>query len=314
MNPLTSDTLQGTWSTLLLPLDESDSIEWEGIDRQLDALSAAGVDGIYFNGTASEFFTQNEEEFLRLARTTAAYCEEKGIPFQIGASHAHASDALKRIERTRELNPGAYQVILPEWTPLNWSEIIAFLRRVIATAAPIPIVIYNPPNARKVLTPEEWDRLSREVDGIIGMKVAGGDAAWHEAMRPSAEKLAVFVAGIRLASGTINGCASGSYSNLACLSPRGAVQWGKLIFDNPTEALRQEAEIQSVFATAIAPYRGKFSNTALDKALASAGGWAGLSSAIRWPLSAIPQSEIPQLAARFREGLPFLFEEADSVE
>jgi 4-hydroxy-tetrahydrodipicolinate synthase len=308
MKPITSATLKGTWSTLLLPLNETDEIQWDGIDHQLNALAEADVDGIYFNGTACEFYSQSNEEFLQLAKTTASFCEEKDIPFQIGASHAHASESLRRIEQTRELNPGAFQVILPEWTPLSWKEILQFLQRMIAAAAPIPLVIYNPPNARKVLTPSEWNQLTAEVDGIIGIKVLGGDAAWHTEMQPAAEKLSVFIAGIHLASGMIQGCGRGSYSNLACLSPRGAVNWGRRIQSDTEQALLQETEIRKVFANAMAPFRGKFSNSALDKALASAGGWADLSPKIRWPLSSIPASEIPKLSTQFLQGLPFLFE------
>lgn len=309
MQPLTPATLKGTWSTLLLPLNEDGDIEWEKIDHQLNTFAEAEVDGVYFNGTASEFFSQSNDEFLRLAKTTAAFCEEKDIPFQIGASHTHATESLRRIEQTRELDPGAFQVILPEWTPLAWEEIIQFLKRMIGAAAPIPLVIYNPPYAQKVLTPSEWSELALSLEGIIGIKVAGGDAAWHDEMQPAAKELSVFVAGIRLASGTIKGCARGSYSNLACLSPHGAVNWGRLIHSDPEKALCQETEILKVFETAMAPFRGKFSNSALDKALASAGGWANLSPTVRWPLSSIPASEVQLLSTLFREELPFLFEE-----
>ncbi len=314
MEPLTPNTLQGTWSTILLPLDESENINWGGIESQLNAFAEAKVNGIYFNGTAGEFFSQTDEEFLRLATTVADFCHERNIAFQIGATHPQATDTLKRIKETHHLSPGAFQIILPEWTPLNWEELHRFLERVIATAHPIPIVLYNPPYAQKILQPEEWSEIATAFPALIGIKVAGGDAAWHEAMREAAEKLSVFVAGIRLASGIIKGCARGSYSNLACLSPKGAVQWGRRILTDPDLALQQEEEITRVFERAIAPFRGKFSNSALDKALAAAGGWAELSPTTRWPLASIPSSDIQNLATQFREGLPFLFEENNSME
>jgi 4-hydroxy-tetrahydrodipicolinate synthase len=177
----------------------------------------------------------------------------------------------------------------------------------IAAAAPIPLVVYNPPNAQKVLTPSEWNQIASTLDSIIGIKVAGGDAAWHAEMQPVAGRLSVFVAGIRLASGIIQGCAKGSYSNLSCLSPKGAVRWGHLILSDPEKALLQEANILTVFESALAPFRGKYSNSALDKALATAGGWANLSPKIRWPLSSISLSEVQGLSTLFRKELPFLF-------
>ena len=309
MEPLTPDALQGTWSTLLLPLDDSENIRWDGIESQLDALARAQIDGIYFNGTAGEFFSQTDEEFIRLATMVANFCHNGNIPFQIGAAHPQAIDTLKRIKESRHLSPGAFQIILPEWTPLNWEELNRFLERVIAAAHPIPIVLYNPPYAQKILKPEEWSEISARFPALIGIKVAGGDATWHEEMRPVSNSLSVFVAGTQLASGLVHGCASGSYSNVVCLSPKGACEWEQRMRSDPEIALQQEAQIQNVFADALSPFRHRYSNTALDKALATCGGWAeGLTTNVRWPLSKIPTDEIESLATQFRAGLPFLFE------
>jgi hypothetical protein len=55
--PLTRQTLHGTWGTVLLPIAE-DSIELDAIGAQLDVLPISGLDGIYTNGTAGEFFIQ----------------------------------------------------------------------------------------------------------------------------------------------------------------------------------------------------------------------------------------------------------------
>ena len=307
MNPLTPQTLKGTWATILLPLDERNEIIWKHVDEQLDIFAEAGVDGIYFNGTAGEFFSQSEEEFLKLARTVANFCEARSIPFQIGASHAHASGSLQRIRQTRDLLPGAFQVILPERIPHTQEEIAAFLIRMVAEAAPIPIVVYNPPNARKVLNHKEWFELVSTIDGIIGIKVAGGDDAWHKEMQKVADQVSVFVAGVRLPTGIIHGCASGSYSNLACLSPKGAVRLGHLIQSNPEKALQEQAHIFDVFDKAVAPIRGRYADCALDKTLATAGGWGPMTPDVRWPLSRVPGEEVERITDIFQKELAFLF-------
>lgn len=307
MTPLNPQTLKGTWATVLLPLDERNEIIWKHVDEQLNLFAEAGVDGIYFNGTAGEFFSQSEEEFQKLAKTVASFCEARSIPFQIGASHAHASGSLQRILQTRDLKPGAFQVILPEWIPHTQEEIAAFLIRMVAEAAPIPLVVYNPPNARKVLNPKEWFELASTIDGIIGIKVAGGDESWHEAMKRVADRISVFVAGVRLPTGIIHGCASGSYSNLACLSPKGAVRLGDLIQSDPEQALQQQAHILDVFDKAIAPIRGKYADCALDKTLATAGAWGPMTPHVRWPLSRVPEEEVERIKRIFHEELPFLF-------
>lgn len=55
MQKLTANTLKGNWATLLLPINSSDCIDYKLLAREIDYLIAAGVDGIYSNGTTGEF-------------------------------------------------------------------------------------------------------------------------------------------------------------------------------------------------------------------------------------------------------------------
>lgn len=54
---------RGTWGTVLLPIRDDDSIDFDAVAEQVEALLRHGVDGIYTNGTAGEFFAQDEDEF-----------------------------------------------------------------------------------------------------------------------------------------------------------------------------------------------------------------------------------------------------------
>ena len=306
MLPLEKSTLQGTWSTVLLPYCEDGTIDWENIQLQLHAFKKSGVSGIYFNGTAGEFFNQADAEYSRLLGVVSGFCEEHSIPYQAGASHAHPAGTLKRVVEAKDRQPGAIQVILPEWILLNWEEIVEYFRVIAKAAHPVPLVVYNPPNAKRVLTPPEWLALAKSVTNIIGIKVAGGDAQWHEEMEPVSEYLSIFVAGTRLASGLINGCARGSYSNVACYSPQGAVKWYKGMLEDPNKALQQEAVIQEAFKLALDPYRGKYSHTAMDKALGCAGKWGPESPAVRWPLASFSLKEVEGIASVLNEQLTFM--------
>ncbi|MEH6533246.1 MAG: dihydrodipicolinate synthase family protein, partial [Photobacterium frigidiphilum] len=78
-------SIQGNWATLLLPI-ENEAINYTLLADQIDYFIAAGVDGIYSNGTAGEFYTQTEKEFERINELLATKCRVVGMPFQIGAS------------------------------------------------------------------------------------------------------------------------------------------------------------------------------------------------------------------------------------
>ena len=117
MNSLKSSEIFGNWATLLLPIDEDDQINYNVLEKEIDILISMGVNGIYSNGTAGEFYNQTEKEFDKVSAVLADKCNAAGMPFQIGCSHMSPILSLERLRRIVALNPSAVQVILPDWFP-----------------------------------------------------------------------------------------------------------------------------------------------------------------------------------------------------
>jgi 4-hydroxy-tetrahydrodipicolinate synthase len=291
MTPLTAKDLRGTWGTVLLPIDEDDAIDFRRLERQLTHLVASGLRGIYTNGTAGEFLAQSDEEYLAISRLVADACTDAGLPFQLGASHTSPQTLLRRVRDTRHLQPGAYQVVLPDWVPPTAEEAVDFLRRVAEVADGVGLVLYLPPHAKRPFGPEAVARFAAEVPAIIGVKVLDGHAEWYGAVRRHLGGLAVFVPGHHLATGLLQG-AHGSYSNVACLSPRGAVRWEALMRTDPLAALDVQRRIVDFLQVSVAPHAARgHAGPALDKLLAAIGGWADIGTRLRWPYRAIPLAE-----------------------
>jgi 4-hydroxy-tetrahydrodipicolinate synthase len=309
MKPLNASEITGTYATLLLPVTARDAIDFGALDAQLDYLVTSGVDGIYSNGTAGEFYSLSESEFSHVNERLAAKCEAAAVPFQIGASFPTAQSSLERARRAAELCPGAIQVILPDWYPPTLEEAAAFLDRIAEIVAPVPLVLYNPPHAKRVLEPEDYVALSEQIPSLVGIKTGAGDDVWYERMRVLAKRLSVFVPGHTLATGLARG-ASGSYSNVACLQPAGAKRWNELMRHDWSAAKRIEEQTQQFLTRYIVPFRDLrgFSNMALDKLLAYIGDWSTIGTRLRWPYAGIDESEARPLRVRVREEIPFLFE------
>jgi len=304
MEPLTSPQISGTWGTTLLPINKDESIDFGCLSEDLDYLLTSGVDGIYTNGTAGEFYAQTEGEFDRISSLVAEKCESAGLPFQIGAGHTSAQVSIDRVRRAAELKPGAIQVILPDWFPVNNEEAKAFLERVAAVASPIGLVLYNPPHAKRVLQPDDCAQLSAAVPALVGVKVAA-EPQWYAELRRRTPGISMFVTGHQLATGMRFG-ASGAYSNVACLHPIGAKRWNQLMNTDYNAALALERKIQSFLDEWILPFRaqGGYSNQALDKLLAAIGGWSAAGTRLRWPYRWIEGSEALHLREIAREQLP----------
>ena len=108
-------------------------------------------------------------------------------------------------------------------------------------------------------------------------------------MRQHAGGLALFVAGHALATGHIHG-ARGAYSNVACLAPRTASKWYRQMQTDGAAALVIERRLQDFIGSHVAPLqRDGYSNAALDKLLAYAGGWSETGIRTRWPHRWIPE-------------------------
>ena len=301
--------LRGNWATLLLPINPDDSIDFARLDDELAYLAQAGLDGIYSNGTAGEFHNQTEAEFDRIQEMLGARCRATATPFVIGACHTDPSVSLGRIRRAAALRPRAIQVILPDWVPLTDEEAIDFLALANEAASGVPLVLYNPPHAKRVLAPAALGALLRRC-GIAAAKVGDGDAAWYGQAREHLQGLSIFVPGHHLATGVKERVAAGAFSNVACLSPTGAQRWTDRMAQDIDACLDVERRLRGFIDAHIAPFgrEQRYSNAALDKLLAAIGGWARVGTRLRRPYRFIDESEAARLRPIAQAAIPELFE------
>lgn len=307
MERLNHTKLKGNWATLLLATDEKGTLDYARLRDEIDLLIASSPNGIYSNGTAGEFYSLTEDEFMSVSELLASKCHQAGVHFQIGVSHMSPQISLQRLRAIRHLEPSAVQVILPDWFPVSLEEAVIFLQTMEQEAGGIPLVLYNPPHAKKVLTPEEWRELKQRVAGLIGVKVFDNnrDPSWYARMRAHKEGLSVFIPGHHLATGIAEG-ADGAYSNMACLNPFAAQRWYQMIGEDNEAALELETRILQFMETAIHPFilRDKYPNPACDRFMAMVGGWADVGGYMRWPYRSIPLDRVPQTREWVKKIIP----------
>jgi dihydrodipicolinate synthase/N-acetylneuraminate lyase len=97
--------------------------------------------------------------------------------------------------------------------------------------------------------------------------------------------------------------AHGSYSNVAALSPNGAVSYSR--------DLDVERRIGEFFAEHVVPLqKAGLSNPALDKFLAAVGDWADVGTRVRWPMTSATHEHVEAARTTARSLLPELFEDS----
>ena len=311
MKPLSSKEIYGNWATLLLATDKNGNIDFSKLNDEIDVLIASKPNGIYSNGTAGEFYSQTEDEFIKINEMLAVKCEKAGIRFQIGVSHMSPQISMQRLKIIKHLNPGAVQVILPDWFPPTLEESIVFLQKMAEEAGEIGLVLYNPPHAKKKLPPEDWATIKKQVPSLTGVKVFdhNSDKKWYESVRKNNKGLSVFVPGHNLATGITLG-AHGAYSNVACLNPFAAQKWFNQMQTEMESALELEKRIKKFMNELIAPFITKqfFPNHACDRFMALVGNWADVGPNLRWPYKSIPESLAEPVRKKAKQIIPEFFE------
>jgi len=308
MVPLKAHEIFGNWATLLLPINYDDSINYELLEHEIDVLISCGVNGIYSNGTAGEFYNQTEEEFDIVQTLLASKCNAAAMPFQIGCSHMSPKISLERIKRSKNFFPSAIQIVLPDWFVPSMTEIIDFLKVMAQAADPIGLILYNPPQAKRKLSPEDFAEILNAGIPLVGCKVAGGDESWYREMKNLPVPFSVFIPGHHLATGVSRG-AHGAYSNVACLNPAFAQRWYNDIIAGNENSFEVQERIQRFMDECIVPYiRDKgYSNQAVDKFMAAVGGWTAISTRLRWPYRGVPQDEVLSVRKKCASLLPEVF-------
>lgn len=310
MEKLSSETLFGNWATLLLCTDSRGVIDYARLSDEIDVLISSKPNGIYSNGTSGEFYSQDRDEFLRISELLAEKCNKARVNFQIGASHPCAQESLWRLEAVVDLKPSAVQVILPDWFPVDDRAAIAFMSGMQDRAKGIPLVLYNPPHAKRVLLPSEWQMIKKEVPSLIGVKVFDNDCSpeWYAQMRENSDGIAVFVPGHHLATGWKNG-ARGAYSNVACLNPFESQKWFNMMADDLDRALELESRIRKFMSKCIDPFIKEmhYPNHACDRFMAIVGGWADVGPDLRWPYQSIPTEYVEKVRRQGLDIIPEFF-------
>jgi len=313
MKHLKYSEIYGNWATLLLATDKKGNIDFQKLADEIDVLVASKPNGIYSNGTAGEFYSQTEDEFERISLLLSEKCEKAGVCYQLGVSYMSPDVSLERLKSIRHLQPGAVQVILPDWFPVTLDEAVDFLLKMEEEAHGISMVLYNPPHAKRQLKPADWAFLKSKVPSLVGVKTFdhNADAEWYREMRERKNGLSVFIPGHRLVTGIQNG-ADGAYSNVACLNPFFAQRWFDMIRNDLPAALELEVRINKFMRELITPFitEQHFPNHACDRFMALLGGWADVGAKLRWPYHSIPEEMVLPVRNQAKKIIPEFFTES----
>ena len=165
--------LRGTFTALVTPFAQDQSIDWDAFDRLLDGQAAGGIDGLVPNGTTGESPTTDKEEQLELVKRCV---KAKGKSFVMPGTGVNSTKQTIALSQAAErAGADAVMVVVPYYNKPTQEGLLQHYVAV-ASAVSIPVVVYNIPGRTGIdLTAETFARICEKASNVVGIKEATGN-------------------------------------------------------------------------------------------------------------------------------------------
>jgi 4-hydroxy-tetrahydrodipicolinate synthase len=173
--------LEGVYTPIVTAFDERGDLDQEATAAVIEFVLAGGIRGLVPCGTTGEYYACSTEERMRILEHTRDV--NAGRAQLVAGCNAGATrDAIGYAEKARELGYDAIMLAAP-YTSLPTQRELAAHFEAIATAAGLPVILYNYPARAGVEI--GFDCLDAIVDRpeIVGIKESSGDFSRFLALR-----------------------------------------------------------------------------------------------------------------------------------
>lgn len=165
--------LHGIFAATPTLLTDSAEIDYEANGKLIDFLISEGISGLVPLGGTGEYCSMSEAARIEFAEFVIKHAAGR-VPVIPGLLSPGYGDALATMKIYAELGADAAMVVTPYYTNPSQEGIFEYFDR-LASAADIPVVLYEIPyRTRITVQPEIIARLSRH-ENIIGMKACNLD-------------------------------------------------------------------------------------------------------------------------------------------
>ncbi len=165
---------KGSGVALATPMKENGEINFDSLERLIEAQIAGGTDALIVCGTSGEAPTLDDPEHLN-AIDFAVKVTKGRIPVIAGTGSNNTAHAVMMSEESEKRGADGLLLVTPYYNKATQDGLYAHYRK-IASATKLPCIVYNVPTrtATNVL-PETMARLARDQENIVAIKEASGN-------------------------------------------------------------------------------------------------------------------------------------------
>jgi 4-hydroxy-tetrahydrodipicolinate synthase len=175
-----ANDLRGIIVPIVTPINDDESVDFEGLRRVLQYVLDGGVHAIFVMGGTGNFCSFTTDE--RFAVTRAVVKQVNGrVPVLVGAMDSTTRLMVRNAELAAEAGADAIVVEPPYYYPPTESEVIEHYR-ILAHATALPVVIYNIPEANKVNINLEMTKQLAAIPNIVGIKESSSNFVYFQSL------------------------------------------------------------------------------------------------------------------------------------
>lgn len=165
---------KGSGVALATPMKENGEINFDSMEKLIEAQIAGGTDALIVCGTSGEAPTLDDPEHLD-AIDFAVKVTKGRIPVIAGTGSNNTAHAVMMSEESEKRGADGLLLVTPYYNKATQDGLYAHYRK-IASATKLPCIVYNVPTrtATNVL-PETMARLARDQENIVAIKEASGN-------------------------------------------------------------------------------------------------------------------------------------------
>lgn len=165
--------LRGTGVALVTPFNSDKTIDYTALTKLVKYLIDGGVDYLVVMGTTGESVVLSDSEKQSVLNHVKDV-NQGVLPIVLGIGGNNTSNVVEHIEKQNFTGVSALLSVCPYYNKPNQSGLFAHFSE-IATACPVPIILYNVPGRTgSWMSPETTIRLAEKFDNVVATKEASG--------------------------------------------------------------------------------------------------------------------------------------------
>lgn len=180
----------GSGVALVTPFTEDNKIDYDSLSELIEMHIRHKTDAIVICGTTGEASTLTDDEQEAIIGFAVKFAAGR-IPVIAGAGSNNTAALIEKAKRAENAGADAILSVTPFYNKANYSGVTAHYE-CLSHTVDIPIIIYNVPSRTGMSMPvDALERLS-ELDNIVGIKEASGNAAFVSKIRYSVPEIGVY--------------------------------------------------------------------------------------------------------------------------